>query len=107
MPGQRKTTEEQLRALREKQGAIAAKLSALETRKKAEQRKRETRRAFVVGTAALAHAEADPAFRDLLRGALQATVIRENDRAIVADLLGTSDPVTQGVPSGEPGPEPV
>jgi hypothetical protein len=90
---QRKSTIEQLEALRQKQEAIKARLGALETKKKAEDRKRETRRAFVVGAAALAHAEADPRFRDALRGALQAAGLRDTDKAMIADLLGLQPPV--------------
>jgi len=67
-------------------------MAALETRKKAEDRKRETRRAFVVGAAALASAETDPAFRDALRRALQASVTRDADKAVIVDLLGLQPP---------------
>jgi hypothetical protein len=99
MAGQRKTTEDQLEALRRKQEAIKARLGALETRKKAEDSKRETRRAFVVGKVAVARAESDPAFRDALRNALQAAGLRDGDKAVIADLLGLG--VTPPSPAAE------
>ena len=77
-----------LTAAAESRDRLKAQLAALESRKKAEERKRETRRAFVVGAAALARAEADPAFRDALRNALQAADMRDGDKAVIADLLG-------------------
>jgi hypothetical protein len=92
MATQRKSTDDQLRKLREKQDAIRARLGTLEARKKAEDRKRETRRAFVVGAAALARAEKDPAFRDALRNALQVAALRDGDKAVIADLLGLEAP---------------
>jgi hypothetical protein len=87
MAGQRKTTDERLEALRQRQGQIKAQLTALETKRKAEARRREMRRAFLVGAAALARAETDASFRDALRGALQAAVTRDADKAVIADLL--------------------
>ena len=98
MPVQRKTTDERLETLRQKQDRLKAQLDALESRKKAEARKRDTRRTFVVGAAALAQAEADPTFRATLRAALQAAAMREADRAIIADLLGLQPP-SAAVPS--------
>jgi hypothetical protein len=88
MAGQRKTTGERLETLRQKQERLKAQLDALASQKKAEDRRRETRRAFVVGAAALACAEADPAFKEALQKALQASVTRETDKAMIADLLG-------------------
>ena len=92
MAAQRKSTDERLEALRQREEKLRAQMAALETRKKAEDRRRETRRAFVVGAAALARAEADPAFRDALRGALQAAIMRDADKAVIADLLGLAAP---------------
>lgn len=94
MAALRKSTDERLEALRQREEKLRAQMTALETRKKAEDRKRETRRAFVVGAAVLARADADPAFRDTLRGALQATVMRDTDKAMVADLLGLELPAS-------------
>jgi len=105
MTTQRKATDDRLAALREKQDRLKAQLTALEARKRAEDRKREMRRAFVVGGAALAGAQADPAFRDALRKILQAEVVREGDRAVIADLLDLAPPATGGVPAAaEPDP---
>lgn len=92
MAAPRKSTTEQLEALRRKEAALKAKLDALQARKKAEDRKRETRRAFVVGAAALARAEDDPGFREALGKALAASVTRPADRAMIADLLGLQLP---------------
>jgi hypothetical protein len=98
----RKSTDERLETLRQKQERLRAELTALEARKKAEERKRQTRRAFVVGAAALAQADANPAFREALRNALQAAGIRDTDKAVIADLLGLPSPSpAQAVPAGE------
>jgi DNA-binding transcriptional regulator YbjK len=83
MAGQRKTTGERLETLRQKQDRLKAQLDALASQKRAEDRRRETRRAFVVGAAALACAEADPAFREALQKALQSSVTRETDKAMI------------------------
>ena len=99
MAAQRKSTQERLDALRKEQDALKARLQALEIRKKAEERKRETRRTFVVGAAVLARAEADQSFREALQRALEASVIRDTDRAVIADLLGLQAPSPQ---SSEP-----
>jgi hypothetical protein len=94
MAAQRKSTDERMEALRQKQDELKARLAALETQKKTEERRRESRRAFVVGAAALANAETDPAFRDALRKMLEASVTREGDKAVIADLLGLTPPVS-------------
>jgi hypothetical protein len=94
MATQKKSTDERLEALRQKQDTLKARLAALETQKKAEERRRESRRAFVVGAAALANAETDPAFRNALRKVLEASVTREGDKAVIADLLGLSLPTS-------------
>jgi len=88
----RKSTAEQLEALRQKEAALKAKLGTLEARKRAEDRRRETRRAFVVGAAALARAEDDPSFREALGKVLAVSVTRPGDRAMIADLLGLQLP---------------
>ena len=93
MAAQRKSTDERLETLRHKQDAIRAQLASLEARKRTEQQRRETRRKFIVGAAALVQADADPAFREALRTALQSAVTRNVDRAIIADLLGIEAPV--------------
>ena len=92
MAAQKKSTDERMEALRQKQDTLKARLAALETQKKVEERRRESRRAFVVGAAALANAETDPAFRNALRKVLEASVTREGDKAVIADLLGLTLP---------------
>ena len=94
MATQRKSTDERLEALRQKQDTLKARLAALETQKKTEERRRESRRAFVVGAAALANAETDPAFREALRKVLEASVTRDGDKAVIADLLGLALPAS-------------
>lgn len=91
MASPRKSTAEQLEALRQKEAALKAKMGSLEARKRAEDRRRDTRRAFVVGAAALAGAQSDPAFRDALRAILRVADMREGDRAVIADLLGLAE----------------
>jgi len=92
VPGQRKKTDDKLADLVKKQEQLKAQLDALKTRKKAEDRRRETRRAFLVGSAVLARAESDPSIRDVLRTTLEAANMRDADKAVVADLLGKSVP---------------
>jgi hypothetical protein len=84
---QRRSTSEQLANLRRQEEALRARLSALALRKKSEDRKRETRRAFVVGAAALSQAQSDSAFREVLSRTLAIAVTKPGDRALITDLL--------------------
>jgi hypothetical protein len=56
-------------------------------RKETEERKRDARRKFIVGAAALDYAEIDPGFRAALRVVLRAAVTRDIDKAAIPDLL--------------------
>lgn len=84
----RRTTDALLKANLDKAERLKAKIASLEARKRSEDRRRDARRKFVVGSAVLVHAERDPAFRDALRDALHAAVDREADRLLIVDLLG-------------------
>ena len=88
----RKSTDEQMKELRERQKQLQAQLAALEARKKADARKRETRRKIVAGGAVISHAEIDPAFREMLREVLQKAVTRDIDKAVIGDLLAGPAP---------------
>ncbi len=73
--------------LKECKGKLAAKLNALESKAKKEDRKRGTRRKIIVGGAVLAHMQKDHAFASSLRDLLARSVGRMMDREVIADLL--------------------
>lgn len=87
MPTPRRSTDELLRARRERAAKLKAQIDALETRKKTEDRRRDFRRKIVVGAAVLAHAEVDASFRQLLIATLHTAVSRPADREVIADLI--------------------
>lgn len=77
-----KKTNERIAALRKRRAEIDARLSQLEIREKAKERKRDTRRKVIAGAYALEHCEFDPAFKATLFGLLDQYVEREADRAL-------------------------
>ncbi len=83
----KKTAEERLAALRQREAAIKADIARIENKAKTENRRLDTRRKIIVGAAVLAHAQQQPAFAEALRGALRAAVTKDADRALIADLL--------------------
>jgi electron transfer flavoprotein alpha subunit len=78
---------DRIAALKAQQEALTQRLSQLEAKERADQRKLDTRRKIVVGGAVLAHLQKDPLFAQTLAMVLNATVGRPLDRAVIADLL--------------------
>ena len=83
----RKPNTLRIAELEERKKQIEAKLSALAAREKVEARKLDTRRKVIVGAAVLAHAEHDAEFARRLQAVLAVAVLRDGDRAAIADLL--------------------
>lgn len=83
-----KKTEQQLFKLRARQRELQTQASALEARKRTEDRRLDARRKIVVGGAVLAHAGHDPEWAALLREVLRKAVTRDLDKAVIGDLLG-------------------
>jgi hypothetical protein len=78
---------DKLDALKKKQAQIKAQIAAVEAKQKAAERKRDTRRKIIVGSAVLAHATLHPAFAVALKEVLKLAVVRDSDRATIQDLL--------------------
>lgn len=87
MPPSQRSTDELLNAKRERARRLKAQIADLEQRKRKQDRRRDARRTFVVGAAALSFAEVNEPFREALRIALQSAVTREADRELIADLV--------------------
>jgi len=87
--GRRKTVEQKLDDLRKQREQLDARFAKLTAQQKTKSRKQDARRKIIVGAAALAHAEVDPAFRHALSAALRSAVTRDIDRKVIGDLLGS------------------
>ena len=88
----------QIATLKAQKEKLATRLNTLEARAKKEDRKRDTRRKIVVGAAVLAALDRQPALAVQVRAVLTASVTRPNDRAVIADLLGSAaPPATSGL----------
>lgn len=83
----RLTNAERITKLGEEKRRIEVQLVALQARRKTEDRKRDARRKIIVGGAVLAKATEDAGFRQTLRSVLATTVLREGDKAAIADLM--------------------
>jgi len=79
--------EDRIASLKAKKDALAARLNKLQAMAKTDERKRDTRRKIVVGAAVLAAMEKDSVLALKVRELLLRVVTRENDRAVVAELL--------------------
>lgn len=92
MPRARKSLDQRLADLTQKQEQLEAQRQNLLASKKSAERKTDTRRKIIVGAAVLAHAELYPDFAAMLRGILSVAVQRPIDRRAIADLLGQPPP---------------
>ena len=92
MPSARKSLDDRLAELTERQQQLKARRQSLLASKKTEDRKLDTRRKIIVGAAVLAHAELHPDFSATLRGILSVAVQRDIDRGVIADLLDIPPP---------------
>jgi hypothetical protein len=86
MPSAKPITD-QIALLKAKKDRLASKLNALEAKAKQQDRKRDTHRRIVVGTAVLAHIAQDAEFADMVRLILSVSVTSPADRALISDLL--------------------
>ncbi len=71
--------EEKLRQLKERHQSVEARRRTLESRR---QRKADTRRKILVGAVVLAKVEQGELAREMLRGWLNAALVRDDDRAL-------------------------
>lgn len=71
----RKTLDQQIAEKR-------AELNRLQSRKRAQDRKADTRRKIIAGAMALKHCEHDPMFRETLFGLLDDQLVRAEERAL-------------------------
>jgi hypothetical protein len=109
VPRARKSLDQKLADLAERQQQLEARRLALLASKKSADRKRDTRRKIIVGAAVLAHAELDPSFSAVLRDILSVAVQREMDRRVIADLLerpSREDPAASEAPPDRQSAEP-
>jgi hypothetical protein len=77
-----KKLNERVAALRKRRAEIDARLSQLEAREKAKERKRDTRRKVIAGAYALEHCEFDPDFKATLEGLLNSYLEKPGDREL-------------------------
>jgi hypothetical protein len=86
------TKQQRIDALAKQEAALKARRAALVAQLSKEERKLDARRKIIIGGAVLAHAKIDPHFATLLKDVLQKAVTRDQDKALLADLLGTTTP---------------
>lgn len=82
-----KSLAEKIADAKARKEAATVRLTALEAKAKVLDRKRDTRRKIIVGSAVLAHAQLDAEFALTLQLVLDQAVTRDKDRAEIADLL--------------------
>jgi hypothetical protein len=83
----RKSVDERLSDLDEKIDQLKNKRDGILARKRARDRKRETRRKIILGALMLTLAGESEKFRDFLRKNLDQSIKSERDRELFADLL--------------------
>ena len=91
MAKERKTPEQKLAELQEKQRQIAERIKTENARIQSQKRKEDTRRKILAGSVALNHAEHDPkGFGADLKAQIAKNVTRDDDRALfgLAPLKG-------------------
>lgn len=83
----KKTDAEKLAALKQQEAALKAKIARIETKTKDQERKLDTRRKIIIGSAVMAHVKIDKPFADRLGQILQVAVIRDTDKELIKDFL--------------------
>lgn len=78
----RKTPEEKLQSLEQKEAQLKARISKAKAIVRGQERKRDTRRKIIAGALALEHADQDERFGQALRQLLEQHVTRPEDRAL-------------------------
>ena len=92
MPRARKSLDDKIAKLTNRQRQLEAQRLMLLASKKTADRKLDTRRKIIVGAAVLTHAELNPHFSAMLRDILSVAVQRDIDRRVIADLLDHPPP---------------
>lgn len=90
MAKERKSPEQKLAELQEKQRQIAERIKTENARIASQKRKEDTRRKILAGSVALNHADHDPKFGADLKAQIDKNVTRDDDRALfgLAPLKG-------------------
>lgn len=78
----RKTPEQQLEELQQKEAQIKARIQKKKAEVSARTRKQDTRRKIIAGALALEHAQQDPTFSATLKRLLNDSVTRPADRKL-------------------------
>lgn len=78
----RKTPEEKLQELEQKEAQLKARISKAKAVVRGQERKRDTRRKIIAGALALEHADQDERFGQALRKLLEQHVTRPQDREL-------------------------
>lgn len=84
-----KSIDERIAAELERRAKADARLEQLTAQKKTEERKRETRRQFLVGEAVLSALSTDAILADRVKEILQQSISKPRDKEVLADLLRT------------------
>lgn len=82
MARDRKTPEQKLAELQEKQRQIAERIKTENARIQTQKRKEDTRRKILAGAVALEHAEHDKDFNAKLQAQIARNITRDDDRAL-------------------------
>lgn len=80
--GTRRTPDEQLEELRQKEAKLKAQIQKKQAQVRAAERKRDTRRKIIAGAIALEQTEHDPAFAAKFLALLKEHVTRPEDRKL-------------------------
>jgi hypothetical protein len=83
----RKSVDDRLASLAERQQQLEARRQSLLAVKKTGERKRDTRRRVIVGAAVLSEVQVNDAFAATIGELLDRQVVNKADRALIADLL--------------------
>lgn len=97
----RKTSEERLTELQEKERQIKAQIQREKAKAKQEERKRDTRRKVIIGGMVMAHCQIDPAFEAQIMRLLNQHVTRPADRETLDLPLLTNNETAQNGSTSE------
>lgn len=84
----RRTIEERLAELREREARLRREQERLKARLSVEERKRDTRRRILLGSLVLARLESEPALRAIVERELAGFLTRPGDRELFAGIVG-------------------
>lgn len=87
----RRTIEERLNELREREARLRCQQERLKARLGVEERKRDTRRRILLGSLVLAKLESEPALRAIVARELPGFLTRPSDRELFAGVVELAD----------------